>query len=203
MTEIYLIRHGETDWNIIKRYQGVTDIPLNLTGHEQARKAAQKIGALEKKFTAIYSSPQKRAYQTAQAISEKLGLPIYQDERLREINLGDWEGMLSTEVKQVYSDLNQKWHRNPFTVSPPGVHGESAMQVVERVIEVLDDIAERYPQDTVLVSTHGFTMAAAVGLVMRDLDHLLEYLPGNAEFIRIEWTAKCCLPDNTVVEMKP
>jgi len=197
MTEIYLLRHGETDWNIVKRYQGVSDVPLNNSGRLQAQVAAKKMAGLGKKFTAIYSSPQKRAYQTAQAVSEKLGLPIYQDARLREVNLGDWEGRLSIEIKQDDDEgLNRIWHQTPLAVSPPGEHGESVMQVVERISAALDDIAESHPEGTVLVATHGFTMAVAVCLAMDiDLNKLFDYIPENAGFTRIEWTAKCCQPE--------
>ena len=195
MTEIYLLRHGETDWNIVKRYQGVSDIPLNPNGQLQAKAAANKLVNQVRNITAIYSSPQKRAFQTAQAVSERLGLPIYQDDRLREINLGDWEGRLSTEIKQNDGERNWTWHHFPLAVNPPGEHGESVMQVVERVSAALDEIAEKHPQETVVVVTHGFTLAVAVCQALGvDLNHLFEYIPENAGLTRIEWTAKCSQP---------
>ena len=198
MTVIYLLRHGQTDWNIVRRYQGASDIPLNQTGLLQVQNTANKIAALEIDFTAIYSSPQKRAYQTALAASEELGLPILQDARLREVNLGEWEGRLSSEIKQNDFERNQIWHQNPLAVRPPGAHGEAVMEVVERVRAVLDEIAELHPEGTVLVATHGFTLAVAVCLAQDiDLNSVFEHIPGNAEFTRIEWTSRCCQPAMT------
>ena len=90
-THFCLVRHGQTDWNVIGRYQGQSNVPLNQIGLQQAAETAENLAV--DSFTALYSSDLLRTVQTAKAISVKLNLPIHLDTRLREINQGDWEGL--------------------------------------------------------------------------------------------------------------
>ena len=89
-TRLYLVRHGQTDWNLAGKLQGQTDIPLNETGRQQAKQAKKLLGNLS--FDAVYSSPLSRAVETAQLISGHSTLQIITDERIKEIAFGQWEG---------------------------------------------------------------------------------------------------------------
>jgi len=90
VTKIILVRHGQTLWNNIGKYQGHTDVPLSKTGIEQASKVAKRLK--NDKITAIYSSDLKRAKQTAEIIALEHNLPVITNTRFREINFGVWEG---------------------------------------------------------------------------------------------------------------
>ena len=91
--KLYFIRHGQTDWNIVKRLQGATDIPLNENGEELARRTGE--GMKDIPFDLIYTSPLKRAFRTAELVRGNRDIPIISDDRLREICFGDYEGLIS------------------------------------------------------------------------------------------------------------
>ena len=96
MTEIWIVRHGQTDWNVEGRYQGQADRPLNAVGLAQAQQAAEQLRGRD--FAAIYSSDLQRARVTAEIIAGQLGLPVQVDRRLREVNQGEWEGLLTADI---------------------------------------------------------------------------------------------------------
>ena len=139
---IYLIRHGQTDWNLDRKLQGQTDIPLNNNGKEQAKEAAKEIANL--KIDRIISSDLLRAKETAEIINKKIGAEISFDKRLREVNYGDFEGRLIETIK------DEDW--NVFNQNPEKKNGESRKQVYERVKKFLQEIKE---DENVLVVTHG------------------------------------------------
>jgi len=94
VTELLLVRHGETDWNAAGRLQGHTDRPLSDYGREQARRLAEELVGEE--FDAIYASDLARARETAEIVGAQLDLPVVLDPDLREKNWGTWEGLTST-----------------------------------------------------------------------------------------------------------
>ena len=143
MTEIWLVRHGQTDWNIEGRWQGHADTPLNSTGVEQARSLAADLAKNGKTFQAIYSSDLKRAYTTALEIGKSLDLPVDKDRRLREINKGDWEGMLVSQVSELSTEATRQRLEDPLHSRAPG--GELLMEVATRLSSAADDIAARPP----------------------------------------------------------
>ena len=155
MTRLVLIRHGETDWNVEGRYQGQANPPLNARGRAQARRLAEELRGVG--LDVLYSSPLRRALQTAQVIAETLGLPLHIEPRLMEINQGDWEGCLRSEIAARYPDLFRRWETEPWEVTPPG--GESLAQVQARVYAALDEILARHPRQCVGLVTHRIPIA--------------------------------------------
>lgn len=149
---LFLIRHGQTKHNNDRRYQGSTDTPLNETGELQAKEIAKRLS--DKKFAAIYSSDLQRAVQTAEFIAKKHKLVVKQDERLREISFGDWEGMSYDEIQKISPDLLEKWINDPTNISPP--NGETLNQLASRVKSAIDEIKSKYKaEESVLLVTHG------------------------------------------------
>ncbi|QGF24273.1 histidine phosphatase family protein [Raineyella fluvialis] len=162
MTAARLIiwRHGETDWNVTGRFQGHHDIPLNAVGEQQARTAAPFLA--EWGPTSIVSSDLSRAKGTAQALAELTDLPITLDERLREINVGDWVGRTIQEIVDEDPEIGERM-RNGEDVRRSAT-GETGAEMGERIAAALGDIAEEAEDgETVVVVTHG--MAARIGTV--------------------------------------
>ncbi len=155
MTRLVLIRHGETDWNVEGRYQGQADPPLNERGVEQARLLAERLKNVG--IEIIYASPLKRAWQTAEIIARTLHVPLHPDPRLMEINQGEWEGRLVTDIAREYPDLFRRWETSPWEVTLPG--GENLAQVQQRVYQAVDEIVARHPHQTVALVTHRLPIA--------------------------------------------
>ena len=155
---IVLWRHGRTEWNKDNRFQGQADIGLDSVGIEQAAAAAPLLAAFAP--VAVYSSDLSRAYRTATALADLTGLSIQTDKRLREIDVGTWEGLHGSEVREQNPDLAERlWRGEDVRRSPTG---ESPSEVAQRVAEALTEIAEAAPDgSTVVVATHG--LAGRVG----------------------------------------
>jgi len=182
MTHLYLIRHGQTDWNIEGRWQGHADVPLNDRGRAQAENIARSLANVG--LVAIYSSDLVRAHETAKALARTTGLPIHLDARLREIHQGEWQGLLVSEIQQRYGEAFHARHANPLTVAPPG--GETVLQVKERVIAALEDIITRHPAERVAVVSHGFALAVVqVHYKNLPIDQVWDLIPKNDEWIEL------------------
>ncbi|MEO6956319.1 MAG: bifunctional RNase H/acid phosphatase [Antricoccus sp.] len=149
-TVLILLRHGETEQSLERRFSGRTDLPLTDLGRAQAAAAAKRIAGVEP-ITAIFSSPLLRAKQTAHAVGAALGLDVQIDDRLREIDFGAWEGMTFVEARHNGGEWFKQWARDS-TISPPG--GESQSDCLERVSEARRDIVRNQPGSRVLIVTH-------------------------------------------------
>jgi len=177
VTEVILVRHGQTDWNVQGRWQGQTDVPLNALGLAQAEAVAETLDG--RPLAAIYTSDLQRAVQTAEALSRTSGAPIFLDARLREIDLGAWEGMFFPEIEATDGERLRALREHPATHRAPG--GESPTEVQERVVAVLREIAAAYPDDRVAIVSHGLALAAIkVYLLGLPLDDVWNYEPPNA-----------------------
>ena len=117
-TTVILIRHGETDWNVVRRFQGLSDIPLNDTGRLQAGFA--KNGLQDRELDAIYTSPLLRATETAEIIRGDRKIPIYPVQGLREMGIGEWEGLLVSEIDERYSGQYDLWRTAPTQIRLKG-----------------------------------------------------------------------------------
>lgn len=147
---VFIVRHGETDYNAQHRWQGQVDVPLNALGLEQAEKLAAHFADIE--LDAIYSSDLGRAYQTAQAVAAGKGLSVVKDKRLREISVGVFEGLTREELKRDYAQELELWDKDDNYVPP---NGESRVQVQERAYKIWLELSALENYDTLLISTHG------------------------------------------------
>jgi len=151
MTQMVLVRHGETFWNSEGRIQGHFESSLNKTGLAQAQALAQRFKSQH--FAALYSSDLSRAYETAGAISEKKGLPILVEPCLRERHLGIFQGVLKRELKRKFPDAFTSYKANDANYVIP--EGESLKQLSERSIKCLEKLAQKHLGRRILVVTHG------------------------------------------------
>ncbi len=154
-TTLLLIRHGETDWNVEGRYQGQADPPLNERGREQARRLARKLE--QDPPDIIYTSPLKRAYETARIIADHLRRPLYVEPRLKEIHQGEWQTLLHTEIARRYPEAWDSWHTTPWETQIPG--GETLKEVQKRVYEAIDEIIQRHPGKRIAIVAHRIPLA--------------------------------------------
>lgn len=184
MTRLCIIRHGQTDWNLEGRYQGQSDVPLNQNGLLQAASLIETLNGHT--FAAIYSSDLTRARQTAEPIAKRLGMPVRLEPRLREINQGEWEGVLVDEIKARYAEIWSQRTVDPANVRPPG--GETVGEVAQRVHAALDDIARLYPTGHVLVVSHGLSIATAVCRAQNiPVGQAYTVIPDNVQPVWMEW----------------
>jgi probable phosphoglycerate mutase len=151
---VYLIRHGETEWNIIGRWQGILDVQLNEVGREQARKLAED--AKSTGIEAIYSSDLSRAAETAQALAAPLGLSPILDTRLRELDIGIFQGLKEAEIKQKHPEEFAAFLANPLEYRIP--EGESRMDMQERVFAAWTDIIGKNQYKTIALVSHNGTL---------------------------------------------
>jgi len=155
MTIIVLIRHGETDWNIEGRYQGQADPPLNSRGILQAQQLAIELN--KSNLQILYTSPLRRAKQTAQILSDQLGIPQVDEPRLMEIHQGDWQTRLRSEIETMYPEVFKNWENNPWQVTPPD--GEHLSEVQRRVYTAIDDILREHTHQKIGLVTHRIPIA--------------------------------------------
>jgi phosphoserine phosphatase len=162
VTTILLARHGESDWNRDRRWQGHADRPLTDLGREQARALAERLAATE--LDAVYSSDLERARETAAIVAEPHQLPVRELSDLREVDVGSWSGLTRAEAEERFPHAFRRW-----TEGQEGWDdGETYEQLSERVVGALLAIAARHPRDRVLLVAHGGSIravhAAALGL---------------------------------------
>lgn len=167
MTDIALVRHGQTDLNLQMRWQGTTDAPLNDLGHRQAAQVADRV-AVHHSWTRIVTSPLRRARQTAAVVAARLELPDPQvNVELIEQHGGVAEGMREAEVRR-------RW---PLEESIPG--SETRAQVGERGARALTALVERHPGESLIVVAHGTLIRLALCVLVGTAQPLL----GNGEFV--------------------
>lgn len=161
MLRLVLVRHGQTDWNVQRRYQGQTDIPLNDIGKQQAEKLAPRMG--EWSFDAAYVSDLSRAWLTAEIITEGMGLELQPDKRLREMGFGIVEGMTFEEMQAKYPEMVANWLTDR---NKPPEGGESQDEFTARVQSLIDDLNHKHDGQTVLLVAHGGPLCEMIRLVM-------------------------------------
>lgn len=176
-TRLYLVRHGETDWNRARRLQGTLDVPLNRVGVAQARRLANAFARLP--IVCIVSSPLARASATAAILARASARPLKPDARLREIDHGTWSGRTLPDIGRRFPSLV-----NDDQLLPDAVRigeGEQMTDLYRRGCGALTDSIDGFRGQSVVMVTHGVTLAAmwcaATGL---DIGRLHQCLPANA-----------------------
>lgn len=182
--KIYLVRHGETDWNLENKIQGQTDTHLNENGRKQAQELAEKINLELCGIGSIYTSKKVRALETARIIGEKLSITPVVQQGLEEICLGKWEGYTWKQVREVFSEEYQNWHQNRRYQIPPG--GESYQQLLNRLLPALDDIIKKEKRD-ILVVTHSAVIMTLMSYIYDTPfeDMAKNYKTGNAVIVEL------------------
>ena len=183
MNILYFVRHGQTTWNDIGRFQGSTDVPLNLLGIEQAEKAALALKDIH--FDAIYSSPLNRAQVTAQTIARPHQLTVQVEPRIAEINFGQWEGMTFEEIERKWPGRIKEMYIHPDTVDIPG--SETFADAESRTMDFLNELINANDNKTFLIVSHGAAIRTMIcGLLQIPLDRAWLFSQGNANITRIE-----------------
>jgi probable phosphoglycerate mutase len=186
-TEIILIRHGETEWNSQKRMQGHSNSDLSSVGQAQIQALGQWMKNVP--FDLIYSSDSLRAKQTAEAITQFSGHELQFDQRLREKNLGVFEGLTSEEARERHPEVFRlfKTAGSKYVID----EGESTQQLQDRALEIVNEIRIKHPEERVLLVTHGgfirVVMKHSLGL---SLETPTRFLIRNTGVFRLVWEDK-------------
>ena len=178
MTTLLLVRHGETVDNVRQIMQGQTQGKLTPNGIEQARALAAELK--DTPIDVAISSPLERSYMTCSFCADLHGLPVLKDDRLLEINHGDWEGKLADEIEARYPEAFHRWHTQPHTVTMPGQGGESLEDVRVRARAAFDDYVRKYDGKTVLVAAHDAVNKAIIcDILGLDMSHFWQIKQDN------------------------
>ena len=157
--KFFVVRHGETDWNKLGRFQGHTDISLNDRGLSQARETA--VASEDWGYTAIYSSPLVRTVQVAEEIAKVTPMLVSQEPGLKELSLGDLEGVTGEEMRNDWPALFAAWRTEPEKMSMP--NGESLGELRDRTWQVILDIEQKHSSDdSIVVISHNFAIRSIV-----------------------------------------
>jgi broad specificity phosphatase PhoE len=170
VTTIYLARHAESDWNAENRFQGHADRPLTERGREQAVALADQLAG--KPLDAIFSSPLRRALETAELVAARHDLPAIPVKGLREVDVGGWAGLSRSEVEARFPDAFGRW----LAGGEGWEDGETYDEMAERVLAAVREVASEHPDGTVLIVSHGGPIralhAAARNMTVHDYRRL-------------------------------
>lgn len=183
MTTVYMVRHGETDWNRAHRMQGWSDIPLNERGREQAAFAAKALASVP--LDVIYTSPLKRAEKTAEIIRGERKIPLFAEKGFIEINLGKWDGHTPDEMDVLYPGQYDIWRSTPGDVHIDG--GETFAKVQERAWKAfLSMVNEEKGKHILLVSHMGCLSTILFKIAGYPLNDLWKHPIGNCALSRVD-----------------
>jgi broad specificity phosphatase PhoE len=160
VTTILLARHGESDWNVERRWQGHADRPLSTRGREQAIVLAARLADVE--LDAIYSSDLRRAAETATAVAEAKGFEVRYVRNLREVDVGSWSGLTRDEAKERFPEAYKRWENG----GPGWDDGESYEAMARRVVDAVLELSGAHTDGTILVVTHGGPIRAIHGTAL-------------------------------------
>jgi probable phosphoglycerate mutase len=184
-TRVFVLRHGQTDWNVEQRIQGQLDVPLNAAGRWQAGRLAAALEGEE--LAAVYSSDLSRARDTAAALAAAAGRPVVADAGLRERGFGSFEGLTFQEIEQRWPEQALRWRQRDPGFGPGG--GETLSAFYDRSVGCALRLAARHPAQAIVLLTHGGVLdclyRAALGI---DLRAPRTWKIGNAAVNRLLWT---------------
>lgn len=185
VTRVLAIRHGETDWNVATRIQGLTDIPLNERGRQQASRLAQALAG--ETLHAIYTSDLQRARDTAAAVAQSCGAPLREDTGLRERHFGDFEGATFEEIAQRWPEDALRWRRRDPDFGPTG--GEVLQDFFDRSVAAAHRLAAAHTGQTIALVAHGGVLDCLYRAATRlELQAPRTWQVGNATVNRLLWT---------------
>ncbi|MBR2774065.1 MAG: histidine phosphatase family protein [Selenomonadaceae bacterium] len=176
-TTVILVRHGETFYNAQKRPQGFLDIKLNENGLQQAKLLANSLK--DYPIDVFIASPLNRAYVTTETVAKMHGKTIaYTDDRLKEINFGDWAGLTPEEQISKFPTVTKLWNETPWLVTFP--NGENLRDLQYRGRAALEEAVAKYPGKTIFIGAHSFTnMAILCSVLGIDLEHFRQLSQNN------------------------
>jgi broad specificity phosphatase PhoE len=150
VSKVYLVRHGQTAWNVGEIFRGRADIPLDETGKQEADLAGEALR--DETLHGVYSSPLSRSMETAENIAKFHQIPVTPFDPIIDISYGEWEGLENQLVKEKYPELHALWHREPHKVKFPG--GESLDEVRSRTMKGLEDLLVRHENENFVLVAH-------------------------------------------------
>lgn len=182
---LIIIRHGESEWNRIGRYQGQLDAPLSELGLRQAEALAERLRT--EPLHAIFTSPLQRAARTAETVARHHpNVPFQREPALLEIGHGDWEGLLVDEVVSRYGEGLREWRQHPTRSQMP--NGESFSNILKRVMDFQERLCAEYSNKNVLISTHDVVVKILVAHALgMDMDRINRIWVTNASISVIEY----------------
>ena len=151
MTKVILVRHGQTVWNKVGRYQGQADIELSDLGREQAEYLANNFPADH--IDGVYASPLERAMDTAAAVAKKFRMAVVPCDEFKEIFFGKWEGLTYEEIHRDWADLHDDLFNKPDELRCPS--GEGFMDVQARAVKKLEQLVKQHEGQTIVIAAHG------------------------------------------------
>lgn len=192
MTTLLLARHGESDWNRSKQWQGFADRPLTDLGRRQAEDLANRLDDTE--LDAVYASDLQRARETAEVVARRKGLEVWTTPDLREVDVGSWSGLTRAEAEARYPEAYARWLQG----GEGWEDGETYEQLAERVVRAMKRIATEHAGSRVLVVAHGGTIraihAAALGVDVHTYRRIQRVEP-NATLSAV------CIEDGRLTEL--
>jgi len=194
VTTLLLARHGESDWNRARRWQGFADRPLTARGRAQAAALAERLEKFQ--LDAIYSSDLARAGSTAQAVAEAQGLDVVQLPALREVDVGEWQGLTRDEAEERFPDGFRRWQAGGTGWEKGETYGEMSARVLKTVTRITRD----HEGGRVLIVSHGGPIraihAAALGIEVEAYRRIRPVEP-NARLSAV------CVEDGRLTELCP
>lgn len=182
-TKVILVRHGETNWNKARKFQGMTDIPLNELGKTQATYAREALRDVH--INAAYASPLQRAVETAQIILESHETDLIIENELHEQNAGDWEGLTAQEIEERFPGQHDIWTYKPTEVRIQ--NGERFQDVQTRATAAFWEIARNNPGETVLIVAHMVCLSTILlGIAGISIDEIWDRPLSNAGYSVVE-----------------
>lgn len=198
MSKIYLIRHGQTDWNLAGRIQGCQDIPLNDTGKEQAALLAERMK--DCRVDLVLASPLSRAWETARGLAVGKKIPLICWKELEEIRYGSWEGMTVEEICRKYPEEYRRWWSDEGDGRPP--HGESRLEALERgrrMAQRIVKLVQSHRTEGLAVVSHGALLCCMLPAFLGEETVLSEgssIRNGSVTTLEVDWkTGKCRLEE--------
>lgn len=175
-TTLLLVRHGETEWNKLGKFQGCTDIELSKNGINQAKNLKEKLNG---DFDYIYSSPLKRAYETARVVAEDTSKDVTVLKDIREINFGDWEGLTINQIAEKYPEIFKVWRTDKEEA--PFVGGDASIRnAVNRALNCVIEVIKNHKGEKIVIVAHGgIIKATLIGLFKWDMSMYHKMALGN------------------------